>query len=64
MRKQYKSDAMAAIHESMDSLHNIGAIDNQTMRHFDEACLTPSGPLKPEEIGSVSGKQGKLNKAG
>nr|CAA6811242.1 MAG: FIG050068: DNA-binding protein [uncultured Thiotrichaceae bacterium] len=39
--KHYKSDAFAAIHESADALHKIGAINKKTMRGFDEACLTP-----------------------
>lgn len=38
--KHYKSDAFAAIHESMDALHQIGAISKKTMREFDETCLT------------------------
>lgn len=41
MSKRYKSDAMAAIHEMMGDLHEGGIIDKQTMRGFDEACLTP-----------------------
>jgi len=56
MSKNYKSDAMAAIHETMAALHDAGAIDKQTMRHFDEACLTPVRPLKPKRSRlSVSG---------
>jgi len=50
MSKKYRSDAMAAIHETMTALHEIGAIDKQTMRNFDEACLTPIRPLKPKQI--------------
>ena len=38
--KQYKSDAFAAIHESADALHQIGAINKQTMRQFDKACIS------------------------
>jgi putative transcriptional regulator len=30
-------------------MHDIGAIDKQTMREFDEASLTPVQPLQPEE---------------
>ena len=48
--KRYKSDALASIHESMEALHDIGAIDKQTMREFDEACLTPVKMLEPDEI--------------
>ena len=50
MSKKYRSDAMAAIHETMEALHEIGAIDKQTMRRFDDDCLTPIRPLKPKEI--------------
>jgi len=50
MAKQYRSDAMASIHETMEALHEVGAIGKQTMREFDEACLTPVEPLSPEAI--------------
>jgi len=53
MRRKYRSDAMAAIHETMVALHDTGAIDKQTMRGFDEACLTPIRPLKPSEIKAI-----------
>ncbi|HNS45524.1 MAG TPA: transcriptional regulator, partial [Alphaproteobacteria bacterium] len=50
MTKRYRSEAFAAIHETMDALHEVGAIDKQTMREFDEACLTTVRVLSPEEI--------------
>ena len=50
MIKRYKSEALASIHESMEALHDIGAVDKQTMREFDEACLTPVRELGPDEI--------------
>ncbi|MBK1621832.1 DNA-binding transcriptional regulator [Lamprobacter modestohalophilus] len=50
MAKQYRSDAMASIHETMEALQEVGAIDKQTMREFDDACLTPVEPLSPEAI--------------
>jgi putative transcriptional regulator len=53
MPKKYRSDAFAAIHESMEAMHDIGAIDKQTMREFDEGCLTPVQPLEPEEIKEI-----------
>lgn len=43
--KEYRSDAMASIHETTEALHKAGAIDKQTMGHFDEVCLTPIRPL-------------------
>lgn len=50
MAKKYRSEALAAIHETMGALHDAGAIDKQTMRRFDNACLTPVRPLQPQEI--------------
>lgn len=44
---------MASIHETMESLYEIGTIDKKTMRRFDEACLTPVHPLTPEDIRSI-----------
>ena len=53
MSKKYRSDAMAAIHETTEALHDVGAVDKQTMRRFDEACLTPIRPLRAEEIKAI-----------
>ncbi len=53
MAKRYKNDAFAAIHETMEALQEIGAIDKQTMREFDETCLTPVRALSPEEIKTI-----------
>lgn len=50
MSKKYRSDAMASVHETMEALHRAGAIDKETMRSFDEACLTPVQPLTPRQI--------------
>jgi len=44
---------MAAVHETMEALHHVGAIGKQTMRGFDEACLSPIQPLKPKEIKAI-----------
>jgi putative transcriptional regulator len=53
MSRKYRSDAMAAIHEMMEDLHDGGVIDKKTMRRFDHACLTPVRPLKPKEIKAI-----------
>ncbi|EDW2057243.1 DNA-binding transcriptional regulator [Salmonella enterica subsp. enterica] len=50
MSKKYRSDALAAIHETMEALHDIGAVDKQTMRQFDESCLSPVEPMTPDRI--------------
>ncbi len=57
MSRKYRSDAMAAIHETMQAIHDVGAIDKQTMRRFDNACLTPIRPLLPEEIKAIREKE-------
>ena len=50
MTKRYRSEALAAVHETMEALHDVGAIDKQTLREFDDSCLTPVQVLSPEEI--------------
>jgi|GEM_PF-2163219 len=56
MLKTYRSEALAAIHETMEALQEVGAIDLQTMREFDEVCLT-------EVQIFVTGKPQHLNSA-
>ena len=53
MTKKYRSDPLAAIHETMEALEGIGAIDKRTMREFDEACLTPVEVMEPDEIKAI-----------
>ena len=50
MSKNYRSDALASVHEMMESLHDIGAVTKQTMREFDETCLQPAPVMSPERI--------------
>ena len=50
MAKKYRSEILASLHETMEALHEIGAIDQQTMREFDVACLTQARGVAPEEI--------------
>ena len=51
--KQYRSDALAAVHEMMVDLHSVGAIDEHTMCDFDKVCLTPVQDLSAEEIRTI-----------
>ncbi len=53
MPRTYKSEALAAVHEMMEGLHQAGAIDKQTLRRFDEACLAPAPRLQPDEIRAI-----------
>ena len=48
--KAYKSDAMAAIHETISDSHAAGVVDKKTMRHFDKTCLTPIHEFTATEI--------------
>jgi putative transcriptional regulator len=50
MTKKYRSDALVAVHETMESLHEIGVFEKQTMREFYDACLPPVQALSPDEI--------------
>ena len=50
MAKQYKSDALAAAHETASGLAEAGVMAKRTMRVFDERCLTPVEAMTPEEI--------------
>jgi putative transcriptional regulator len=58
MKKQYRSAVMASIHETAEGLHNAGVMDKQTMRKFDDACLTPVRPLSAEEIRALREREG------
>jgi putative transcriptional regulator len=58
MTRQYRSRAMASIHETAEGLHAAGVMDKQTMRKFDEACLTPVRPLTAGEIRALREREG------
>jgi putative transcriptional regulator len=55
--KKYRTNLLAAIHETMEALHDVGAIGKQTMRQFDEACLTPIRVLTPAEIKALRNRE-------
>jgi putative transcriptional regulator len=50
MAKQYRGEALAAVHETALGLHDAGVMKKQTMKAFDEMCLTPVVELSPEQI--------------
>jgi putative transcriptional regulator len=58
MAKQYRSSVMASIHETAEGLHAAGVMDKQTMRKFDDACLTPVRRLAPDEIRALREREG------
>jgi putative transcriptional regulator len=49
-KKNYKSDAFAAIHASATALHKVGAINKATMRDFDEASLSVPPAFSANDI--------------
>ena len=53
MAKQYKSDALAAAHETAQGLADAGVMAKRTMKAFDETCLTPVAEMPPETIRSL-----------
>ena len=53
MAKRYKSDALAAAHETALGLAEAGVMAKRTMRVFDELCLTPVEDMTPEEIREI-----------
>lgn len=38
-KKAYKSDVFEALHRSASALNRVGAMDSQTLRNFDVACI-------------------------
>ena len=50
MARQYKSEALAAAHETAQGLADAGVMAKRTMRAFDEMCLTPVEDMPPETI--------------
>ena len=50
MRKTYRSDALAAIHETASDLHDAGVMDQRTLRRFDELALTAVRPMSADAI--------------
>ena len=61
MTKKFKSEAMAALNESMQGLHDIGIVPAKTMRRFDASCLAPIEDMAPEEIVKVRPTSAALN---
>jgi putative transcriptional regulator len=54
--KRYRSPALRSLHEAMQDLHAVGAIDKATMRDFDVGCLTEVKDLAPGAIRQIRAK--------
>lgn len=57
MKKKYRSNIAASIHETADGLHEAGLMDKLTMDEFDALCLTPVVPMAQDEISIMHKKQ-------
>jgi putative transcriptional regulator len=49
-KRRFKSDAFEAIHNAVEGMYEVGTVDKETMRTFDEACLSIPMELSPTEI--------------
>ena len=58
MTMQYRSRAMASVHETAEGLHKAGLMDKQTPRRFGEACPTPVRPMTPAQIRALRERDG------
>ncbi len=58
MPHSYRSDALAAVHETAAGLAEIGLIDKRTMKEFDALCLTPVEDLSAEETRGIRLREG------
>jgi putative transcriptional regulator len=57
-KKTYRSDAFAAIHETISDYYDAGIIDKRTLRQFDQSCLTPIREFTPTEILGLREREG------
>ena len=57
MSRTYRSDALAAIHETASDLHDAGVMDQRTLRSFDELCLTPVRPMTATDIRALRARE-------
>ena len=48
--RKFKSEALEAIHSAASGLFATGAINKQSMRDFDERCLSEIKPLDAQQI--------------
>ncbi len=49
-KRKFKSDAFEAIHSAVEDMYSAGTIDKETMKTFDETCLSIPQELTPSEI--------------
>lgn len=57
MTKTYRSDILAAVHETAEDLHDAGVMEKRTLRRFDEMCLTPVEPMDAAAIRALRARE-------
>jgi putative transcriptional regulator len=57
MSKTYRSEALAAIHETASDLHDAGVMDKRTLRDFDELCLASVRPMSAADIRALRARE-------
>lgn len=50
MAKKFKSDAFEAVHSAVSGMRKAGTVSKETMRQFDESCLSAIEELGSKEI--------------
>ncbi len=55
-KSKFKSPAFEAIHSAASGLFSVDAIPQETMRNFDQACLSNIDSLQPLEIKALREK--------
>jgi putative transcriptional regulator len=53
IKKNYKSEAMEAVHSNIAGMYRAGVFGKATMRRFDELCLTSPETLAPKRIKKI-----------
>lgn len=51
--KTYRSEIAAAVHQTVEDIHEAGLVDKQTMREFDASCIVPAEAFTPDEIKAI-----------
>ena len=57
---QFKSEVFEALHRSASALHRVGAMDAQTMRNFDVACIAKPATWSKRRIQTLR-KRNKMS---
>lgn len=56
-KPKFKSGLSEAIHSSASAMFSVGAIDKETMRQFDESCLSVPTEMAPRRIKRIRESQ-------